>query len=156
MVQFVRSRLMDFVTAWKIASIVFTGGFGILGLLKDYKDKKTNKITKWGRISLAGILVSSLLGMAAQLKESSEQERAREATAKQTLALARNTDNAVKQIQRVLSQLDNPEVSLIFHVPCTNQKFAEFCRSFGEGLNRICFMGNGGISGRMGHSRSYS
>src|SRR5262249_48153487 len=30
---------MDFVSAWKALSIVFTGGFGILGLVKDFKNK---------------------------------------------------------------------------------------------------------------------
>lgn len=47
---------MDFVSVWKALSIVVTGAFGILGLLRDFKDKLTNKITSWGKVSLIGIL----------------------------------------------------------------------------------------------------
>jgi hypothetical protein len=86
---------MDFVTLWKALSIVLTGAFGVLGLLKDYKDRATGKITVAGRVSLAGILLSSSLGFLAQLKESSDRERASAEAARQTLALARNTDRTV-------------------------------------------------------------
>jgi predicted RNA-binding protein YlqC (UPF0109 family) len=43
---------MDFVSVWKAFSIVLTGAFGVLGLLTEFKDKATNKITRWGRIAL--------------------------------------------------------------------------------------------------------
>ncbi len=76
---------MDFVTAWKASSIVLTGAFGILGLVKDFKDKKTNKVTIWGYISLCGILVSTAFGVIAQLKESSDTDRAKQATARQDI-----------------------------------------------------------------------
>jgi hypothetical protein len=66
---------MDFVAAWKATSIVLTGAFGILGLLKDFKDKNTGRVTVWGRISLAGILLSTSLGVVAQLKESTDQRK---------------------------------------------------------------------------------
>jgi hypothetical protein len=34
---------MDFVTAWKASLVVLTGGFGVLGLLKDFKDNETHR-----------------------------------------------------------------------------------------------------------------
>jgi hypothetical protein len=110
---------MDLVSAWKATSIVFTGAFGILGLLRDFRDRTTNKVTVWGRISLAGILVSTALGVAAQLKETSDQEHTRLQTANQALALAKNTDKAVKDIQRSLSPLTPPRISIDLVVPCT-------------------------------------
>ncbi len=48
---------MDFVSAWKASSIVLTGAFGILGLLTEFKEKQTGKITRWGYISLGGIVI---------------------------------------------------------------------------------------------------
>jgi len=60
----------DWVAAWKAASVVLTGFFGVLGLLTDFK--KDGSVTRWGYISLTGILVSTVLGTAAQLKESSD------------------------------------------------------------------------------------
>jgi hypothetical protein len=118
---------MDFVTAWKASSIVLTGAFGILGLVKEYKDKDTKKITTWGRISLAGILVSSTLGVMAQLKESSNQERDKDKTAKQTLALVQKTDSTVRDIQRLLSPLDEPQVSMSFDIDCLSDLYKSFC-----------------------------
>ena len=80
---------LDFVTSWK-ASIVLTGVLGVLGLIKEFKNKETGRIMKRGAVSLAGILLSTTLGLFAQLRESSDQQRAREATARETLALAKH------------------------------------------------------------------
>jgi hypothetical protein len=108
----------NFVTAWKASSIVLTGAFGVLGLVKDFKDKK-GKITKWGRISLVGILLSTGLGVIAQLMESSKAERTERETAAQTLGI-------VRDIQRGLSPLDEPTFRIEFSQDCT-AGYKEFC-----------------------------
>jgi len=118
---------MDFVTSWKAVSIVLTGAFGVLGLIKEFKNKETGRITKWGGVSLAGILVSTTLGVFAQLRESSDQQKAREATAGETLRLAKNTDQTVQDLQRVLSSLEEPRVTLIFHLNCDEPMYKNFC-----------------------------
>ncbi len=121
---------IDFVAAWKASSIVLTGAFGVLGLLKDFKDKK-GKITKWGRISLAGILLSTGLGVIAQLMESSKAERTERDTAAQTLGI-------VRDIQRGLSPLDEPTFDIRFSLDCTNPAYELFCdkiKSLGHGPN---------------------
>ena len=118
---------MDFVSAWKAVSIVMTGAFGVLGLIKDFKDKDTGKVTGWGRVSLAGIILSSSLGVAAQLKETSDQEKTRVDAAKQTFALLQNTAQAIKGIQRTLSPLTEPVISLDFDTPCSNEMYKPIC-----------------------------
>jgi len=117
---------MDWVSLWKAASIVLTGAFGILGLLKDYKDRATGRITLAGRISLAGILLSSTLGVLVQVKERSDQERSRAETARQTLALAQNTATTVKDLQRMLSPLEDLKLTFVFKLPCTGD-FKDAC-----------------------------
>jgi hypothetical protein len=117
---------MDWVSLWKAASIVLTGAFGVLGLLKDYKDRATGRITVAGRISLAGILLSSTFGLLVQLKERSDQERARAETARQTLVLAQNTAKTVKDLQRMLSPLEEPKLNLVFKLACDGS-FKEVC-----------------------------
>jgi len=112
---------MDFVTAWKASSIVLTGAFGILGLVKDYKDKTTNRITVWGRVSLSGILLSTILGVAAQLKESSD-------NAAKALALAEKTDKTLREVERLLTPIEDPRITLGFRLPCTDAKFERFCK----------------------------
>lgn len=110
---------MDFVAIWKASSIVLTGGFGILGLVKDFKDKSTNKVTKWGYVSLAGILVSTTFGVAAQLKESSDD-------AARALALAKKTDATLGEIERILQPIQDPTITLKFRVRCS-LPYQEFC-----------------------------
>jgi len=119
---------MDFVTAWKASSIVLTGFFGILGLVKDFKTKDGH-VTFWGRVSLAGILASSVLGVAAQLKESSDTERDRKTTADQTLAIVKKSDATLTEIDRVLSPIDEPRFTASFALSCAdNPKIQEYCR----------------------------
>lgn len=104
---------MDFVAAWKAISIVFTGAFGILGLLKDFRNKHTKQITKWGYISLAGILISTICGVAAQLKASRDE-------ASQTL-------RTVTNIQRLLSPLTDAKYTVQFAVACDSATFKQMC-----------------------------
>jgi hypothetical protein len=113
---------MDFVTAWKAISIALTGAFGILGLLTEFKDKETKKITKWGWISLVGIVVSSAFGVAAQFKESSND-------AAKSLTLAHSMDRTLNEIHRELSSLATADgITIAFEVPCSQDKFVAFCR----------------------------
>jgi hypothetical protein len=119
---------MDFISLWKVGSVILAGAFGVLGLLKSYKDKETGRITKWGRISLIGILLSTALGVAAQLKEQSKQQKVSEDRAKETLALAQKTDQTVRDLQRTLTFLDSPTVTLRFQVNCQVRLYGPFCQ----------------------------
>jgi hypothetical protein len=118
---------MDFVSAWKAISIALTGAFGLLGLLTENKNKETGKLTSWGKVSLGGIVLSTALGVVAQLRETSEETQRREATASQTLKLVEQTGDAVSDIRRLLSPLDISTVSATFVGTCADQKFASFC-----------------------------
>lgn len=102
---------MDFVAAWKASSIILTGAFGILGLLTEFKDKEKKAITKWGYIALAGIVISTAFGTAAQLKESRD-------NAKAALAVALRSERTLTNIQRSLQPLTGPRVRMKFSIPC--------------------------------------
>lgn len=110
---------MNIDTAWKVLSITLTGAFGILGLVKDFKDKK-GKITKWGRVSLAGILLSTGLGVVFQTRESSKAAEAERETGRQTLRI-------VRDIQRGLAPLDEPRFNISFSLACDLPSFNSFC-----------------------------
>jgi hypothetical protein len=110
----------DPVAVWKAISIVLTGAFGILGLLTEFKNKKTNRVTVWGYISLAGIVVSTVFGTYFQLKESSD-------NADKAFTLAQNTEETLKQVDRLLTPIEEPLVSISFKVPCTNIRYKSFC-----------------------------
>src|ERR1051325_5097224 len=120
---------MDFVSAWKVASIILTGAFGVLGLLKEFKNKDTGRITRAGVISLAGIFVSVTFGVMAQLSEESAQQKARDDTAQKTLELTKNTAKTVRNLERVLFPLDQLKLNIWYDVPCDNARYKEFCFS---------------------------
>jgi hypothetical protein len=113
---------MKLIDIWKAVSIVLTGAFGILGLLTDFKDQNTKKITKWGRISLAGIVITTLLGAAAQLKESHDD-------GKEALELAENSKAQLEEIERVLTPIDQIMVRISVSGPCEEPSFAHICKT---------------------------
>jgi hypothetical protein len=114
----------------KASSIVLTGAFGILGLVKDFKDKK-GKITKWGRISLAGILLSTGVGVVTQIMESSKAQHADELAQQKEKETAAQTLRIVQDIERGLSPLDEPTFDVRFSLDCTNL-------AYGYGYGSFC------------------
>jgi hypothetical protein len=121
------SVIMDFVSAWKAASIALTGAFGLMGLLKEHKNKETGKLTMWGKVLLCGIILSTTLGIVAQLKENTDESQRRVASATQTVTLLKQTSSTVSDIQRLLSPFEISKISLRFDVDCDDPKFADFC-----------------------------
>jgi len=126
---------MDFVSAWKIVSIGLTGIFGMLGLLTEYKDKVTGRVTKFGRIALAGIILSTLFGMAAQVQETSSRdearlraERDRLQSQQETLNITRNTALAVNQLERLVTPIGTPRILANFVLDCDSPNWEHFCR----------------------------
>jgi hypothetical protein len=55
--------------------MIATGIFGALGLLTKYKNDE-GKITKWGRVALAGILISSAISLGLYVLETSRAKAA--------------------------------------------------------------------------------
>jgi hypothetical protein len=117
---------LDFVTAWKAISIALTGAFGILGLVKDFKDKETNRVTVWGYVSLGGILLSSGLGVVAQLKESQDDSV-------KALTLATTTSHSLIAVQRLLTTIGDPKVEIEYEFDCDaknrDTKYDKFCKT---------------------------
>jgi hypothetical protein len=109
-----------FLPVWKPVSIALTGAFGVLGLLTEFKDKHTKRITKWGRISLTGIVVSTMLGVGAQLKESHDDT-------KKTMEAVDRSEKTLKNIERTLSAINEPKVLARFAVDCTSAAYRSYC-----------------------------
>ena len=61
------SSIPPSVLFWlKILSFCVTSLLALLGLLFDFKDKATGRLTRWGRINLFGLIVSFVVGIASQ------------------------------------------------------------------------------------------
>lgn len=114
---------IDFVAAWKAISIALTGAFGVLGLFTEFKDKDTKKVTKWGYVSLVGILVSACFGIWAQLKESSD-------SANKALTVAQTSNDMLHQVRRLVSPIGSPSLAIRFEIGCEHPEslFNDFCK----------------------------
>jgi len=112
----------DYFLPWyKPLSILFAGAFGILGLLKNFKEKKRDpetdttveRVTIWGWISLIGIVLSTGLGIPAQQAEESIQ--------------GKKAAVAEDKVERLLSPtLEGIQFSTRYNLPC--QKLALDCK----------------------------
>jgi hypothetical protein len=60
------------VLVLKLASLAITGILGVVGLLNDFKDKN-GKLTKWGKISLWGLLFAAFVSLATEIRGYIEQ-----------------------------------------------------------------------------------
>lgn len=111
---------MDFISIWKTSSIVLTGAFGVLGLLTEFKDKN-RKITKWGRVSLLGIVITTFFGVAAQIKQSADD-------AHKARILAQKSEETLTSMDRALSPIDGSSVTIDFETECTSKELASLCK----------------------------
>jgi len=116
----------DWLFVWKVTSIGVTGAFGCLALATKYKEQD-GTITRWGKIALGGILLSSSGGIVAQWKESSRNEASAKAAREQTLSLVKQTQRSVEGMEHLLNAIDAPTVFARFTVPCAS--YEEFCKT---------------------------
>jgi hypothetical protein len=89
----------------KFLSVSLTGSFAILALLVDYRDKATGKITKWGKISLTGIIVSTSIGLISQALEQIKAKEAADAAVEQTRAELQRHSRLLAEITRTLQPI---------------------------------------------------
>jgi hypothetical protein len=120
---------LDPIALWKACSVVLTGAFGILGLLTEFKSKHSKKITRWGYVSLAGIIVSTILGTIAQVKESQDNAKTAADAATKTLQIAKDTQSTLVNVRRLLTPLNDFKIVMEFPVPCGDEVYKEFCKA---------------------------
>lgn len=144
---------MNLVTL-RTAMAVLTGILGILGTIIETKHKTTRRVTWGGWVVLSLIVVSVVIGVIAQVKQSTEDERAKNTATMQALtlakksdqtltdihALAKKSDQTVTDIQRMLAPLDDVRIDFSFQVGGCNGKHAgPFC-SLLRGMSRNEFI----------------
>jgi hypothetical protein len=110
---------MDFLyDLLKITSLIATAVFGGLGLLTKYKDDE-GKITRWGKIALGGIIISSIVSLTLYLLETNkakaraidEQAKAT-ATAQKLEMISTNAQMTAEQQKRSLEETNTLRLGL--------------------------------------------
>jgi hypothetical protein len=115
-------RHADYIAYWKAISIALTGAFGILGLLTEFRSKHTKRITLWGWISLLGIVISTIGGVAAQIKESHDDAKTSADNSTRALNILQNTSDTVTSINRLMSSLVGATVDVSYSLTCALRK----------------------------------
>lgn len=102
----------------KITSMIATGVFGALGLLTKYKNDQ-GKITKWGKVALGGILISSGISLGLYILETSRAKAAAikaqteaQATARKLEIILLNAQTTAEQQKRSLVETNTLKLGL--------------------------------------------
>jgi hypothetical protein len=85
----------------KVISLLASGLFGALGLLTKYRDD-TGKITKWGKVALSGIVLSSSISLILYTLETSRAKAAAERARRDAEAMTQKADNMAQKLENVL------------------------------------------------------
>lgn len=87
----------------QVLGVILAGGFGLLGLLTKYRDE-AGRITRWGRVALVGVVVSTLVAVSAQALEAVRKSR-------ESKASAQRTERIIAEVMRAVHPLTDIELT---------------------------------------------
>jgi hypothetical protein len=100
------SSIPPSVLFWlKIISFCITSLLALLGLLFDFKDKTTGRLTNWGRINLCGLIVSFVVGIASQKIDDDQTSAHAAAAAKQLKTIIDGNQSLISDDKASLAKL---------------------------------------------------
>jgi hypothetical protein len=114
---------------WKEYSIVIAGIVAILGVIWEVKDRKTEKITGWGRVFLSITIILTLGTFFAQSLENRASDKRSKQSQEETLELLKHTRQSVLELSRLLQPLDKPLVTIFLDLSCGPAAYQAFCLS---------------------------
>jgi hypothetical protein len=112
----------------KFAALITGGIFAAIGLLTDYRDKN-GVVTKWGRIALFGIVLSTIIGAGTQAIES---YRDRDAGLKNDAANRKSeeqTQHLLAQVRRAIYPLRDIALHFVIAYPTDAPSFSNALKS---------------------------
>jgi hypothetical protein len=118
-----------FSSYWKEIAIVLAAAFAILGAIFDVKDKRTNRITAWGRVFFALTVLSMIGGFYAQWEQSAAEEQRSGRAQAQMIQLLEKSEKSLREMSRLLQPFERPKVTLFLKPECAEPAYALFCAS---------------------------
>lgn len=97
---------LDLLFWLKLSAFAITSILGVIAVLHDFREKKDKdggSLNRWGILTIVGLVVSTLIGVAAQVKETRDQQQRADAT---SAALTQLTDKNQKLLGDVKALLD--------------------------------------------------
>src|SRR5262245_44793518 len=129
----------DVLSILRLLGIVLSGVFGVLGLLTEYKDKD-GKVTRWGKTALAGICLSTVVALAAGVRESRKATRAAPDAERQTRLQLQRSNEILADLGRTLDPLTNIRISFAVKFPLNTEQFATYRNRLAKEVNRLLTM----------------
>jgi hypothetical protein len=110
---------------------------GMAALLVDFKDKKSGRVTKWGRYALYGIATSFFIGTSNLWIDYSLKSRDARDAAEKSRANTEKTLQIVTDINRALNPFKDVRISFSLSYPFDHPELARYQRRLAEGVRAL-------------------
>lgn len=107
-------------------SLIITSILGLLGLLFNFKDKETGKLTKWGRVACTILILSLCLGITSKTIELNNQKKKEDSEATKARIAAEQTLKIATNVERVANAITDVNVDISFSIPISAEIFKNF------------------------------
>lgn len=115
----------------KVAGLALAAMWGVLGTIHDYRDKKTGRLTAWGKFAIFGVVFSASIAIVAQVIEESLKQKSTAESARDAAAAAARSESVVNDLARVLQPLRIDSIFVTdIDVPVANPKFGPLKKRF--------------------------
>ena len=118
---------MSFTAYWKEIAVVLAAIFAVAGAFFDIRDRRTKKITSWGRIFFVLTLLSMIGGIYAEWASSASEEKRNRQSQADMLKLLKGADASIREISRSLQPIERPNVTLFVVPDCAISRYKLFC-----------------------------
>jgi hypothetical protein len=125
------------LTILKIAGVLFTGAFGVLGLLTEFKDKDHKTVTPWGKVALIGIVLSTVLAFVAETVQAKKAAADAKAAAQAAAEQVARTNKIMRDLDRSLNPIYELVATYWLKVPIDAPELASYRRRLESGISTI-------------------
>jgi len=114
---------------WALIAVAIAGATGIVGILWEVRDKKTHKITIWGRTLFCITILSTAGAFVAQVLANRASEARNKKAQEETIQLLTHTRQGIVELSRILQPLDQPTIVISVDLACGAAAYEAFCAS---------------------------
>ncbi len=121
-----KNTLQTLLTSIQYLSIVLSGILGMFGVIFNYKDKETGKLTRSGKIALSFLIISLGLGLTSKIVEQNIKQKAEQTEATKARIAAEQSLKVSYNVERVVNAIQTMSVNADFEIDFNSPLFEEF------------------------------
>jgi hypothetical protein len=128
-------KMEMFLQTVKVASVLIAAVLGVIGTQHEFKSR--GKLTRWGRLTVLGIVVTSILAIVAQLAETQMASSATLEAANKAREASLRVETIVSNLNRDLHLINRVAVTIAASIPLTDSHFKEFRDRFDKEVESV-------------------